>query len=498
MYVKLDILSKPTNFVKVLGISETHNRDDKSSETISVEGYEVWETNRKGKDKGGGGLSLLYKSTLHCHKYVPAVPEEYQYIKNERQWLLLSGGTRRLAFLHLYIACQNNNDNSFMQWNDDLFSLVTQEALDLKRQGFFTLAMGDFNSRVGQLPGLENNTPGHNRNTSRFFRFIEDVNLLIINTLPLSNEVFTRHDDVLGGKSLLDYALIDKSQASIVNTFVIDEDARFRCGSDHSLLHCTLQFHHSTRVNWRFRDLFKYNIRGCTNYDGYRKQLDKALSSMSLEQFSHESTATKLLHITGCIHAAAKESIGFKKHKKKRGRKLPVKIVSMITAKNGLLSALRTCAPQSILEQRNLKLKLNKIKEELGNELLAHKIRKRSALRSKLMLKDPNRKKFWRFVRGQMTAASNITALRNKEGEIVFDQHEIKDVVMDHFSDIFCGQKIPVYERDGELATEDLPEGERKFNSEHFEDIVCAPYSYSELDEILSNLQNEKSTGHDR
>ena len=156
-----------------------------------MDGYEVWETNRKGTSKGGGGLTLIYRSSLSYHKYIPAVPDEYQYIKDERQWLLLSSGSSRLAFLHLYIACQNTRDNSFIQWNDDLFSLITQEALDLKRQGFFILAMGDFNSRVGRIPGLESNTPDLNQNSQRFFRFLEEVNLLVINTLPVSKGVFT-------------------------------------------------------------------------------------------------------------------------------------------------------------------------------------------------------------------------------------------------------------------------------------------------------------------
>ena len=47
------------------------------------------------------------------------------------------------------------------------------------------MGMGDFNTRVGQLKGLENNTPDTNRNSPMFFTFLKETNLLIINTLPV-------------------------------------------------------------------------------------------------------------------------------------------------------------------------------------------------------------------------------------------------------------------------------------------------------------------------
>ena len=68
-------------------------------------------------------------------------------------------------------------------WNEDIFFLITQEAKKLKAEGFIILAMGDFNTRVGALKGLEENTPDTNRNSPMFFNFLQETNLLIINTL---------------------------------------------------------------------------------------------------------------------------------------------------------------------------------------------------------------------------------------------------------------------------------------------------------------------------
>ena len=84
-----------------------------------------------GSDKGGGGLALIYKDSLTSHEWKPSVHFSQQYVQNERQWLLLSNGKQRCAFLHCYIACQNE-DNSFIKWNEDLFQLLKDEKIKLR------------------------------------------------------------------------------------------------------------------------------------------------------------------------------------------------------------------------------------------------------------------------------------------------------------------------------------------------------------------------------
>ena len=113
----------------------------------------MWKTERGGADKGGGGLCIFYKENLTPHQWSPPVPPTLSHIKNERQWLLLDGGTERCAFLHTYLACQSHKNNDFLQWNEDLFHLLTLEALKLRQQGFTLLALGDFNTRVGAIDG---------------------------------------------------------------------------------------------------------------------------------------------------------------------------------------------------------------------------------------------------------------------------------------------------------------------------------------------------------
>ena len=173
-----------------------------------------------------------------------------------------------------------------------------------------------------------------------FMRFVEEIHLLIVNTLPISRGgVFTRFDDGRGHHSLLDYALIGAESSDLVNSFVIDENARISCGSDHALLLCSLRFDHRPRINWRFHNVFNYNITDGTKYEAYMAALDIALSSCGMSTFTSLSSDQMLMHITNCIHEAAKAAkaaIGFKVFKRKKGRKLPQDTIKMIKEKNEL------------------------------------------------------------------------------------------------------------------------------------------------------------------
>ena len=93
----------------------------------------MWNTERAGSDKGGGGLTMLYRETLTAHQWTPPASENLKYIENERQWLLVEGTQERCAFLHVYIACQTTRNTNFLQWNEDLFHLISLEAIKLRR-----------------------------------------------------------------------------------------------------------------------------------------------------------------------------------------------------------------------------------------------------------------------------------------------------------------------------------------------------------------------------
>ena len=89
---------------------------------------------------------MLYKETLTAHQWPPTVSAKIKYIENELRCLLVEVSTERWALLHVYIACQTKRNYDYIQWNEDLFYLISQEAINLRKQGFIVLALVDFNS----------------------------------------------------------------------------------------------------------------------------------------------------------------------------------------------------------------------------------------------------------------------------------------------------------------------------------------------------------------
>ena len=90
---------------------------------------------------------------------------------------------------------------------------------------------------------------------------------------------------------------------------------------------------------------------------------------------------------------------------------------------------------------------------------------------------------------------------------MVFEQAEIEDAILDHFSTIFKGKRVPVYSASNNTDTESMIEltlleldqilssDTPPLQEDQFEEKVCSPYSFSELDQILQNLQNNKAAG---
>ena len=293
-----------------MAISETFGRADSPTNALDIPGYNCWNTERTGRSKKGGGLTMYYRDSFIAHKWEPQVPASQEYVMNERQWLLLDN---KIAFLHVYIACQNFTNDGYLQWNEDLFRLLTEEASLLRHQGFCCLAMGDFNTRVGRLPGLEWNDAVQNINYPQFINFISQVNLTIINTLPLAKGTFTRFmdsDKQHGSSSLLDYGLINNEHVHTVSSFVIDEEARYECGSDHALLECTLKLDRRPSVKWNYSQAISYNITGKTDYNTFREILDKDIRSVSLDTFSSMTVGEMLHHVTETMHTVARDTIG--------------------------------------------------------------------------------------------------------------------------------------------------------------------------------------------
>ena len=496
---------------QVLGVSETFGRADQNQDPIELDHFRSWRTERSGPDKGGGGLCLYYHESLVAHCWVPSVPSEFTYVQNERQWLLFDGTANKFAFLHVYIACQTNQNNNYLQWNEDLFTLLNQETIKLRREGFSVVALGDFNTRVGVIPGLEANHPGVNNNAPMFLNFIKQTNLVIINTLPVSKGLFTRFMGNSGSRgAVLDYGLIDEDHIPNVTSFVIDEEARYAAGSDHALLVASLVFSVKPVIQWNHQEAIRYNFTEKSSFSLYQENLDKFVSEIPLTQFKTMSTSEMLPHLTMSLNESGKKSFGIKIKKIKRGRKLPRPIISAIKAKNTIairLSKLLSESPPSPPELiTSLTDELTAAKFSIKDMISDHKLRRVHHIRSKILKNDPNRKKFWRFLSTQIKSAGNITGIYDSSRSMVFEQDQIENAILHHFGQMFVGKETPIYpstvhDDNVQLSITDidsvLGSRRRDVNPTKFDPQVCRLFSAVELDTTLAAMSNCKASGHD-
>ena len=349
------------------------------------------------------------------------------------------------------------------------------------------------------------------QNTPKFLNFLNEVNLMIINTPPVSKGLFTRFMDNSGRpgtRSLIDYGLIDQDHASNVTSFIIDKEARYDCGTDHALLECNVQFGFRPKVSWSFSDALQYDLKENTSYTEYQSNLDLATSTIPLTQFISMAADQMLPHISESITSSAKKTFGLKIKKKKCGRKLPREVISKIKTKNTLARKI-SLSPTlyTTIEIENMKLQLDTLKLQIKDSIFEFKLHRRHHLRSKLLRADPSRKKFWRFLKNQIQSAGNISAAYNKSGQMVFDQHEIEEAVLHHFSTVFKGKRCPVFPLESsspqvDLAILEIDQILRQtpvlFKPDQFEEEICTPYSFLELTQILDKLPSGKASGYDK
>ena len=193
--------------------------------------------------------------------------------------------------------------------------MLVDETIIMKSQGYSILAMGDFNTRVGQIPGLEDNLADTNNNYPMFLNFIQCTNLVIINTLPISKGLFTRFMDGSnrpGTMSLLDYGLCDSASVNTVSSFVIDQDARYDCGTDHALLEAEISFGWRISLHWKLTDAVVYNFNSNSSFKRFKNKLDHLCSSIPQSEFDNMSSALMVQHLASAVRTAGMKIFGIK------------------------------------------------------------------------------------------------------------------------------------------------------------------------------------------
>ena len=182
-------------------------------------------------------------------------------------------------------------------------------------------------------------------------------------------------------------------------------------------------------------------------------------------------------------------------------------MIKLIEAKNNLVKVIGggsdSLAP-GVLEK--LESDLDRLRDEIRDCKADFLLQRKHRVRSRLLLADPTRKKFWRFLKNQIKAAGNISALKDKENVMVFEQEAIEEAVLEHFATIFQGKRHPVYIDNTPvdhiaIALQEIDDillhEPKSFESKKFEDQICPPFTFTELENTLAKLPEGKASGYD-
>ena len=194
-----------------------------------------------------------------------------------------------------------------------------------------------------------------------------------------------------------------------------------------------------------------------------------------------------------------------KKRKVSRGQKLPARIIQLIQSKNTFARTVASAKISGSPDQiKALSEQLHRMKQEVKEAITELKLHRRQRLRNRILHQDPTRKKFWRFVKKHAQSVGNISAVLNADGRMVFNLDEIDEAVMNHFSNIFNGERSPPISAKptppsqlDAIMTEmqQIIDGDISYEPDAFEEVVCSGYTFSELDSELQKLPSEKACG---
>ena len=137
---------------------ETKRREEDIGSDVDIPGYTLREVRRSDTagDKGGGGLAVYTRELdgLVFQEYNPAIVDKNcHFVRNERIWITTESSSFKSAVCGAYFGCQYP-DNRNEAWNTAMYTVIHEEAMLLKSQGYGITILADFNGHIGCQPGV--------------------------------------------------------------------------------------------------------------------------------------------------------------------------------------------------------------------------------------------------------------------------------------------------------------------------------------------------------
>ena len=478
-------------------ILETKRRTEDQGLNIEVEGYSVTESRRSdlASDRNGGGIAVYSRISegLVFHDYDPDIQDpEQAFARTERMWKTIKTPNGKTAICGVYLGFQAADDRHG-NWNSKLLDLLKTEIFALRRQGYRTVLLGDFNSHVGCQSGVGvvGNHPDVNRNGLRFLKFLKDTDHMHVNgAADLATGLWTRHGT--GVSSVLDYAVVPLDHIGSVKSLFIDDTGSWGGSSDHNWLELVMtdSFVRLKRVQRNQLKKNKWNITSNQSWADFKTAVGEALAVLdtSVDVETLAKSVCKILYDAGLQHIGLRKGKG----RSMRATALPRALVDALVLKRQLevkwktlLSSLSTVPPVLRLAASVSAVSVAEglfldQKWEVDRLFLQRKtVNKFKILDRCKGFSTDALKCFWSYVSNSVKTSSDIDAVVSTEGgSLKCDPNDIKEEVEKHLVKVFKGSTEPF------AAKDSLPDHS-----------YSLPVSAEDLDSVDHNYTSVPSSG---
>ena len=469
------------NDPNIVLLQESKCRSDELSIDLTIEGYNHVVTERGGDDKAGGGLVTYYKEDILAHKWEPNGNHIHELVKEERSWLMIESGVK-LAICNVYVAAESSKNTGYKPWNEKLYEMLQAEINMLRDMDFNVWIMGDFNGHIGTMKGpLSKNTNKVNFNGELFNTFVNDYNFFVLNQLGGENDLITRTHETKEGEiiseSCLDFAIVGDETQLTNTTFKVVEKDYLCINSDHRMIEVTTKLLRDNNV--KVPKPKKYILDNKERFNKYKTSVKNILKNKSTKVFASKSASEQINYLHAIMEKCADSHLVVQKRTKNHSRKKNKNTLRLLELKRQKWQKIKQegATEQELEEYQNIKELTTK---EITKGVMEHK----DAIRLELTLRDPTTKKFWKLMKRKKERKGGITALKNKEGKILFNKKDIGEAAYESLK-----KKLNGSEEEHVLLI-NIKKRKSKFSKQ-----LSKPVSKQEFTKILSKVKNGKAKG---
>ena len=463
---------------------------------IEKEGFDVFEQRREkaNNDKKGGGLAILMrkKAGVAFKRFHPVIQDpRLAYVEKERMWITYDSQGGKTAICCVYMACNENQGISCVDWNEGIYKVLSAEIFKLRGQGYRITIQGDFNAWVGcelEEGGIPGNRRKTNKNGDLFLGFLRSNNLLHVNgacrvqgdwSTRISKGLWTRHAPDHKSSTIIDYVVVSAEHLEGVLSMEIDEGGELGGKSDHNMITTRLVdkfvvvYHAkkpSTRVGW--------DIQEDQDWSKFREVVDRELEKLPFDDGTVETLSND---ITKVVTKALDETVGKRKPQiEPKDKKLPKNIVELMkeskrrekvwkTAKTEFAASNEGNPSESVLIAAE---RLDDIDDKVKEALSSFYRMRRKPILKLCKAKSKNAiKTFWNCVSRKTKKTTDITSLQDKRTGILLTKPEdVATEVYKYLQDIFSGVDPEVREEEEDMVldieVEDLGDKETGTNED--------------------------------